>query len=76
MKVTIEVQHPDELSDLITWLETRPFSSQINVINHSTEPAPIQSGDPQIDPTGLFGIWKDNPRTLAQIREAAWGDSQ
>ena len=29
----------------------------------------ITKGDKSIDPTALFGIWKDNPRTLEQIRE-------
>ncbi len=32
----------------------------------------ITKGDKTIDPTSLFGIWKDNPRTLEEIRQKAW----
>jgi len=33
---------------------------------------PIQWSDNEPQGDELFGIWKDNPRTLEQIREKAW----
>jgi len=41
----------------------------------STENKPqpsITKGDKSIDPSGLFGLWKDQPRNLTDIRKQAW----
>lgn len=32
----------------------------------------ITRGDKSLDPDGLRGIWKNNPRTLEEIRKASW----
>ena len=32
----------------------------------------IVKGNKSIDPSGLFGIWEKNPRTIEQIRSKAW----
>jgi hypothetical protein len=32
----------------------------------------ITKGDKSIDPKPLFGIWKDNPRNLEEIRKKDW----
>lgn len=32
----------------------------------------ITYGDKDIDPSSLFGIWKENPRKLENIRKKAW----
>ncbi len=32
----------------------------------------ITQGDKSIDPKPLFGIWKDNPRSLEEIRKKNW----
>ncbi len=32
----------------------------------------ITKGDKSIDPKSLFGIWKNNPRSLQEIRQKAW----
>lgn len=39
----------------------------------SATPRPIISkGDKKIDPKQLFGIWKNNPRSIEQLRVATW----
>lgn len=32
----------------------------------------ITTGDKSVDPDELFGLWKDEPRTLEAIRKDAW----
>ena len=33
---------------------------------------PVTWGDASIDASDLFGIWKDNPKTLEEIRKESW----
>jgi hypothetical protein len=32
----------------------------------------ITKGDKTIDPTEFFGMWKEQPKNLADIRKKAW----
>ena len=32
----------------------------------------ITQGDKTIDPMDLFGLWKDHPKQLSDIRKQAW----
>ena len=34
----------------------------------------ITKGDKSVDPRALEGIWKDNPRTLEEIRKSVFGN--
>jgi hypothetical protein len=36
--------------------------------------APITFAEESSDPSQLYGIWKDNPMTLDELRKRAWGD--
>lgn len=73
MKLTIEIEEPEELEKLMTWLHENNLLSQVNVETAKPDYRPaITRGDKSIDPNGLLGIWKDNPRTLEEIRKAAW----
>ena len=38
-----------------------------------TRDLPITFAD-ESDPSELWGIWKDNPMTLEELRKRAWGD--
>jgi hypothetical protein len=40
-------------------------------IKNKPEPT-ITKGDKTIDPTEFFGMWKEQPRNLADIRKKAW----
>ncbi len=42
-------------------------------LSAENKPQPsITKGDKSIDPSGLFGLWKDQPRNLTDIRKQAW----
>lgn len=32
----------------------------------------LTKGDKSLNPTELFGIWKNNPRSIKIIRQQAW----
>lgn len=75
MKVTIEVDDQHKLETLMEWLRENKFLDEITVKSTKPDYMPtITKGDKSIDPTALFGIWKDNPRTLEEIRKDAWGE--
>ncbi|CAN5226801.1 hypothetical protein BH09BAC4_BH09BAC4_23820 [soil metagenome] len=75
MKVTIEVDDQDKLEALMEWLRENKFLDKLSVKTSRNDSLPeIIKGDKSVDPTALFGIWKDNPRTLEEIRKDAWGD--
>ena len=57
------------------WLRENKFLDELSVKASGNDTVPaITKGDKSVDPTALFGIWKDNPRTLEEIRKDAWGD--
>jgi hypothetical protein len=72
MTVTIETSGIQEIEQLLQVLK----SLNIKTIKVQATPvtlAPsITRGDKRLDPKDLFGIWKDNPRTIEQIRSTAW----
>lgn len=73
MKLTIEIEGPEELEKLMKWLHENDLLNQVNV-EAAAKPAytpTIVKGDKSIDPSELQGIWKDNPRTLEEIRKSA-----
>jgi hypothetical protein len=73
MTVTIETNGLQELEQLMQMLQTLKLKHIKIQPSEAVELRPtITKGDKKIDPTELFGIWKDNPRTLEQIREMAW----
>ena len=72
MTVTIETSGIHEVEQLLMLLKILNVKN-INI--HSSSSAPqlrITRGDKKIDPKPLFGIWKNNPRTMEQIRSTAW----
>lgn len=45
----------------------------VRVISDPIAPLPaIQTGDKTIEGSTLFGIWKNNPRSLEDIRNKSW----
>lgn len=77
MRLTIEVGNTAELEKVFKALKSMNIES-VQVVPtekaaNGRKSAPvIIKGDKQIDPKALFGIWKDNPRTLEQLRAMAW----
>ena len=42
-------------------------------LSAENKPQPsITKGDKSIDPNSLFGLWKDQPRNLTDIRKQGW----
>jgi len=72
MTITIETSGIQEVEQLLILLKTLNIKN-IKIQSSPAVPQPsITRGDKKIDPTQLFGIWKDNPRTIEQIRSTAW----
>ncbi len=72
MTVTIELSGPQELEQLKQLLESLNISS-VNLKESPVErPIPISRGDKTLDPTAIFGLWKDDPRTIEEIRTIGW----
>ncbi len=76
MKVTLEITNFEELEKVLL------FFKSINLdkveVNYKSESSidplndVLEKGDKTQDPTALFGIWKDNPRSLEEIRNKNW----
>ncbi len=80
MKVTVEVSSQSELEKIILFFQTLKLDS-IRVVTDSLSMKPkkkdkksisITKGDKSLDPSDLFGMWKDNPQSIETIRDKAW----
>ena len=72
MKITIEIDSKYELEKLSAFFKAFKINA-VNVISSDDKKdLPIIKGNKKINPEELFGIWADKPRTLENIREAAW----
>ncbi|MDB5086995.1 MAG: hypothetical protein JWR09_989 [Mucilaginibacter sp.] len=69
MRITIEIDSKNEIEKLSALFKTL---RSVKVISSNDSTTPIVKGDKKIDPSGLFGIWEDNPRSLENIRKGAW----
>lgn len=77
MRVTIETTNIKELEILMKLLQELNLEN-VKVIE-STEKEELEiltpsitKGDKNIDPSGLFGIWRENPRKIEEIRSKSW----
>ena len=71
MTVTIETSGTQEIEQLLQMLKSlniKTIKIQQSRVSHAPS---ITRGDKRLDPKELFGIWKDNPRTIEQIRSTA-----
>ena len=72
MRITIEAVDIQEVEKILFLLKSLDIKN-IEVIPGPSGQAPsITRGDKKIDPRALFGIWKDNPRSLETIRTENW----
>lgn len=72
MTITIEtsgIQEVEQLLKVLKSLNIKTIKVQPSLV--ALRPT-ITKGDKKLDPRQLFGIWKDNPRTIEQIRSTAW----
>ncbi len=75
MKVTIEIDTIQEIQQLITMLNDLNIEHFSIIGNQDTELQPVAvvtKGNKDIDPSELYGIWKDAPKTIDYIRKEGW----
>ena len=72
MQLTIDVQNDDKLEKLLLILKELNMEFSLKKKPTAKRKIPIVRGDKSVDPEAMFGIWKDNPITLAEIRERNW----
>lgn len=78
MKITLEITNFEELEKVLLFFKSIQLEKvEVNYTNqqstkHSIDDNDLEKGDKTQDPTALFGIWKDNPRNLEEIRKQNW----
>ena len=72
MTVTIETSGIQEIEQLLQVLKSLNIKTIKIQPSRATLSPSVTRGDKSLDPKELFGIWKDNPRTIEQIRSTAW----
>jgi hypothetical protein len=72
MTITIQTSGIHEIEQLLLILKSMNIKSVNVQPTHSTFRPIISKGDKKLDPTELFGIWKENPKTIEQIRQISW----
>ncbi|MCO6486849.1 MAG: hypothetical protein J5I98_00460 [Phaeodactylibacter sp.] len=73
MRITIETTSIQEIEALLKLLHQLGLQG-IRIIEQpdALPDSPFSRGDKSIDPGELFGIWKDNPRDIDEIRTRSW----
>jgi len=71
MKVTIEIDSKSEMEKLFALFKTFKIN-KVEVITADDNDIPVIKGDKKIDPTSLFGMWANKPRSLENIRKDTW----
>jgi hypothetical protein len=71
MKLTIETVNKDEIELILRLFKKFDFE-KITLDETIPNDILLVHGDKSENPGELFGIWKDNPRTIEQIRNMGW----
>lgn len=80
MKLTIEVTSQNELEKIILFFQTLKLDS-VRIISDTLTPKSKKSlkkkvrltkGDKSLDPSSLFGMWANKPRSIEAIRQQGW----
>ncbi len=72
MRITIEAIDIQEVEKIIFLLKGLNIKNIEVIPGLSGQSPSITKGDKKVDPRVLFGIWKDNPKSLEAIRAANW----
>ena len=75
MKITIEIDSKTELEKLSALFKSLKIN-KVDVVASDDTDKSIVKGDKTINPTELFGIWKDNPRNIKGISNSSWQRDQ
>ncbi|MDZ4807253.1 MAG: hypothetical protein SGI96_03190 [Bacteroidota bacterium] len=72
MIVITETSGIQEVEQLLQMLKSTNIQAVKVEASPSAPHLAVSKGDKKLDPKELFGIWKDNPRTIEQVRSTAW----
>ena len=64
-----------EAAAFLQTARTAPFVTTLleePLVENPPEPPLLWRGDKSVDPTELFGIWREEPRSLEEIRRGVW----
>ena len=67
MKITIEIDSKTEFEKLLSLFKSLEIN-EVEVMASDPIDTSIVRGDKTINPTDLFGIWKDAPRNITDLR--------
>lgn len=72
MRVTLEISDFDEMKKLLSLFQSMKLEN-IKIISPQNNAKPnILKGNKSINPKELFGIWKETPRNIEEIRAKSW----
>ncbi|MEO1212496.1 MAG: hypothetical protein AAFY45_03150 [Bacteroidota bacterium] len=71
MRITIETSSWNDIQRIVAMLKSLDISD-FNIVNTEGKDTLVSKGDKSIDPHALFGMWKDKPRDIEEIRTKAW----
>ncbi|MDQ0637321.1 hypothetical protein QF042_000886 [Pedobacter sp. W3I1] len=72
MRVTLEISNFDEMEKLLSLFQTMNLKNIKIISSQKDLKSNILKGDKALNPKELFGIWKDSPRNIEDIRDKAW----
>lgn len=73
MRIIIETENIGEIEQLVKLLKMLKIDSfSVEGLNEEVQAPVITKGNKNIGPSDLFGIWKENPRTVEDLRKDAW----
>jgi len=72
MRVTLEISDFDKMKKLLSLFQSMKLEN-IKIISPQSDAKPnIRKGNKSINPKELFGIWKERPRNIEDIRAKSW----
>ncbi|MFC1223680.1 hypothetical protein ACFE6N_07710 [Pedobacter sp. BG31] len=72
MRVTLEISDFDEMKKLLSLFQSMKLENIKIISPQSNIKSNILKGNKTLNPKELFGIWKDSPRNIGDIRDKAW----
>ncbi|MFK7950955.1 MAG: hypothetical protein AB8G11_25470 [Saprospiraceae bacterium] len=70
MKITIETLNFTEFEKILQLIQN--LNIQDIRISSNVDKPTIVKGNKSANPKALFGMWKDNPRDLNEMRKKTW----
>ena len=71
MKFTIETVNKAEIELILRFFKKLNLE-EVKISKTDQIDLPVVEGDKSENPKELFGIWKNNPRSLNEVRNKAW----